>query len=316
MRRESTKLIFDQQNDTAFKYILKYGLLILQEPFLKVLFLKKKKLKKKKYYLSACTCFKNEAPYLKEWIDYNQLIGFDHFYLYNNNSSDHFREVLKPYMEKGVITLIDYPEIPCQPGVYEHWYNNFRHDTNWVTLIDVDEFYCPFKDVSLKDWLERNCRYPTLLVYWKMFGTNGILSKHDGLVTESYINCWDKLYAVGKQFYNTDYDLDSFTKIMHHLLFVRYMGIKIPPINIWGHFVRWNINRYSSKNVDIQLNHYWSKSYECYIEKHNRGSSAFGKSWRTFDKFTWHENHNISVDYKIYRFMIQLKLHMQNKRNG
>ena len=56
-------------------------------------------------YLSLCMNFKDEAPYLKEWLDFHILVGVDHFYLFNNNSSDNYEQIIKPYKEKGYITL-------------------------------------------------------------------------------------------------------------------------------------------------------------------------------------------------------------------
>ena len=44
----------------------------------------------KKYNLSICAIFKNEAKYLKEWIEYHRIFGVDHFYLYNIGSRDSF----------------------------------------------------------------------------------------------------------------------------------------------------------------------------------------------------------------------------------
>ena len=38
--------------------------------------------------LAICAIFKNEAPYLLEWIDYHRRVGFDHFVLYDNDSTD------------------------------------------------------------------------------------------------------------------------------------------------------------------------------------------------------------------------------------
>ena len=38
----------------------------------------------KKYKLSICAIFKNEANYLKEWIEYHRMVGVEHFYLYNS----------------------------------------------------------------------------------------------------------------------------------------------------------------------------------------------------------------------------------------
>lgn len=65
-----------------------------------------------KYRISLCLIFKNEAPFLKEWLDYHLTVGIDHFYLYNNNSDDNFKDILQPYIEKGLVTLVDWP--------YEH----------------------------------------------------------------------------------------------------------------------------------------------------------------------------------------------------
>ena len=64
-----------------------------------------------RYQLSICAFFKNEARYLKEWIEYHRLIGVDHFYLYNNGSTDDFKRVLNPYVRKGVVTLVNWPTI-------------------------------------------------------------------------------------------------------------------------------------------------------------------------------------------------------------
>lgn len=36
----------------------------------------------KKYNVSICAIFKNEAPYLKEWIEFNNIVGVNHFYMY------------------------------------------------------------------------------------------------------------------------------------------------------------------------------------------------------------------------------------------
>lgn len=57
---------------------------------------------KKKYYMSVCAVFKNEAPFMKEWILYYQVIGADHIYLYNNNSDDNYQEVLQPLLIVGM----------------------------------------------------------------------------------------------------------------------------------------------------------------------------------------------------------------------
>ena len=39
------------------------------------------------HYLAACLVFKDAASYLDEWIRFHQRVGFEHFYLYDNDST-------------------------------------------------------------------------------------------------------------------------------------------------------------------------------------------------------------------------------------
>ncbi|MBR2734192.1 MAG: glycosyltransferase family 2 protein, partial [Selenomonadaceae bacterium] len=38
--------------------------------------------------LAIAAILKNEGHYIKEWLDYHLLAGVDHFYLYDNDSTD------------------------------------------------------------------------------------------------------------------------------------------------------------------------------------------------------------------------------------
>ena len=44
----------------------------------------------KKYHVAVCAIFKNEALYLREWLEFNHLVGIEHFFLYNNFSDDDY----------------------------------------------------------------------------------------------------------------------------------------------------------------------------------------------------------------------------------
>ena len=312
---ENKKFIFDNPISYNFKYYRNYIKLIMQSIMYKIMF-KYCSIPKtdKKYKYSICSCFKNEAPYLKEFIEYHILIGFEHFYFYNNNSEDNYKEVLQEYVEKGVVTLIEWPIVPCQQPMYENWYAIYRHETQWVAFLDLDEFICPTRAHTIDEWIKPFEKYPIIMMYWRMFGTSGIIENDTNkLVTEQYFNSWNKLVDIGKLLYNTDYDIAYFHKGMHHYMYVKYKGRHIPPINQFGYFVRYGIHRYNTKDDEIQVNHYWSKSYESYLAKHKRGSCAFGKSWKTFDAFLFHEHFNTSCDFKIFRFLTQLKLKMTGK---
>ena len=53
------------------------------------------------YLLSICAIFKNEGHYLKEWIEFHKLQGVEHFFLYNNNSTDDYEQVLYQSLNEG-----------------------------------------------------------------------------------------------------------------------------------------------------------------------------------------------------------------------
>ncbi len=45
--------------------------------------------------LAICAIFKNEGPYILEWVAYHRAVGFDHFVLYDNASTDGGSDVVR-----------------------------------------------------------------------------------------------------------------------------------------------------------------------------------------------------------------------------
>lgn len=272
----------------------------------------KRKITNKKYYASICGIFKNEAPYLKEWIEYHKLVGIDHIYLYNNNSADTFREILQPYIEQGFITLIEWPKLHAQMEAYSHCYDNFKKDTNWLTFLDIDEFVCPKIETDIKSFLKKYEGYPGILIYWQMFGTNGIVDcDKDKLVIEQYTSAWEHLDGTGKVFISTENYLP--TNIYNHWMAFRYKKFKIPVITEHKKFIFFPQIYTAPKYNTIQLNHYWSKSLNEFLSKIKKGSAASSKNEETRQKFSFflaHENHNTSENKVIFRFLIQLKIRL------
>ena len=275
----------------------------------------------KKYRIVICGIFKNEAPFLKEWIEFHEMMGVEHFYLYNNNSEDNYQEILDPYISKGLVTLVEWPYDQAQMGAYKHYYDTYRHESQWFSFLDIDEFFCPRYEESLSDWILKHDKYPVRVIYWRMFGTSGKL-KHDcnRLVIDQYTVSWDHLYYVGKCLINTDYDIVKFDSTTHHLTQVYYpflfgaFKIRVAPANQYGWFV-YNPFHFSlfigKKKPSIQINHYWSKAWDVY-ERKRQMTDVFFKDNPKLDMayFYKHEKENRSTDYSIYRFLLQLKLKM------
>ncbi|NGX50167.1 MAG: hypothetical protein K1060chlam2_00008 [Chlamydiae bacterium] len=157
---------------------------------------------------AICVMFKDEAPYLKEWIDYHhQVLGASHFYLYNNDSSDNFREVLHPYVKEGLVELIEWKS--CEENAIHsegdgvHWIGYQRGAFNdclknralgrakWVAVIDIDEFIVPVEGVaSFKKMLKKASkgRVGAIELNWLVFGTSNLWDVNsDELMTKQLV---------------------------------------------------------------------------------------------------------------------------------
>lgn len=265
--------------------------------------------KNNKYPVAIVAIFKNECRFLREWIEYYRVIGVDHFFLYNNNSSDNYLKLLKPYIDLNLVSLVDWPFVPGQLSAYKHWWENHRKECGYAAFIDIDEFICPVYDYNIKEWLQKHAKYPVIKIDWVMFGTSGIL-KHDDskLVIEQYTSCWNKRLTIGKVIFNCSYEAAKLDKMTNHLLTIKIGPFAIYPFNDTGNMCWWEYHeKCSSPRHTIQLNHYYSRAFDILEQKINRGSAAHNNNWKAKVDYIARENMNKSKDYTIQRFLLQLK---------
>lgn len=133
------------------------------------------------YELSIAAIFQNEAPYLLEWIEYHRMVGVEHFWLYNDQSRDEWQKILEPYLQAGIVEVIDWPVedpflfIQRQVEAYRDAVTRACERTQWLALIDIDEFLLPMQDSTITECLSK--RFPTasgISVSWRQFGTGGV----------------------------------------------------------------------------------------------------------------------------------------------
>lgn len=273
-----------------------------------------------KYRISLCLIFKNEAPFLKEWLDYHLCIGVDHFYLYNNNSDDNYLEIINPYIKSGHVTLVDFPYDQAQMKAYKDCFENYKRESKWIGFTDADEFICLKRDNDVNEWIKKFDKYPAVLIHWLVFGTSGII-EHDYTknVIEQYHLAWDHFFPWGKCIINTRFDISNFdTSYLHHLTycFCKCWGLKfsLPAINQFKYFCTWEkfwgggSSHNKLKNATIQLNHYYSKSWNIYKSKMNKSDVYFEKNPKGAFRFFRNERPATRPNYDIYRFLIDMKL--------
>ncbi|HTW41524.1 MAG TPA: glycosyltransferase family 92 protein [Solirubrobacteraceae bacterium] len=141
-------------------------------------------------YLSICAIFKDEAPHLPEWIEFHRLVGVERFFLYDNGSGDAGREVVEPWVRKGVVSVAEC-SIPLAAGgqgwAYADALGRARGRTRWLAFIDVDEFLWTPGHAPLPDVLRDYEQHPGVVVNWQVYGSSGQTTTSEGLVIERFV---------------------------------------------------------------------------------------------------------------------------------
>jgi len=118
--------------------------------------------------------FKDEAPFLKEWLDYHLSQGVNHIFLTNDGSSDNWLEVVQPYVDAG---YVEYEDSLDHPDFYyrEQYHKNrilakARRDFEWVIFLDSDEF-CYIHQGILRQLEKLPRKAAGLVLNWMIYGT-------------------------------------------------------------------------------------------------------------------------------------------------
>jgi len=138
------------------------------------------------YYLSICAIFRDEAPYLEEWLSFHAGVGVEHFFLYDNGSTDEFRAVLDPWLASGRASLHDWPHKQGQLPAYADCIARHRQASRWIAFLDLDEFLFAPGGESLPALLADYESAPGVGANWVVFGSSGHARRPPGLVTRNY----------------------------------------------------------------------------------------------------------------------------------
>lgn len=267
---------------------------------------KKKSFERKKYYSAICAIFKDEANYLGEWVDYYKKIGLDHLYLYNNNSSDNYIGILNPFIEKGYVTLIDWPYEQGQMSAYKDCILKYKNETNWLGFIDLDEFVTPIKFGNINETLRNYERYASLWIPELLYGSSGIKKRDvQQSVLRTFTYCWEKHTDTGKCFLNTEYSLDEnkSNNIFNHYIWAEKQGKSYPSVNPFEQVCFVDYFRGKNKDFPIDLKHYVIKSQQEYQSKKEKTDAFFEKNMHTDNAFFYHDYRSIRENKSMIDFL-------------
>jgi hypothetical protein len=251
--------------------------------------------------LAFCGFFKNEGRYLKEWIEFHRLVGVSKFYLYNNNSTDSYLEVLKPYVEQGLVVLHRWKTRYGHLDGYNHCLKHYGKDHHWIGFMDLDEFCFPVIENCLLDVLPDYEKYGALGAHWVFFSTSGHILRPRGPVTQEYV--WSQGVP------NRHVKL-----LIRPSCVARFTSTHTVEFKDGFFAVDERQRKLSSATSDdpiaarIRINHYWTRSVEDFLMKKvpDGGSDTVANSRYPTELFKAERKYNQVKDEAVQRFLPRL----------
>jgi hypothetical protein len=227
--------------------------------------------------VSICAIFRNEEAVIEEWLRFHLSVGCEHFYLYSNSSTDRTVEILRPYIDKGLVTLTDWPKNPGQIPAYWHCIQNHSLETKHIAFIDLDEFLFAPGQGDIRPALKKYGSNAALGVTSYYYGSSGHQTPPGGPFTSSYIR--------------RARDRVSFKSIVNprwvrRILTVHYCdcwGPKFPNKSYVDFDGKPRETPASTRMLDpdeLRINHYWSRSIEELTGRKTFRSAVHGVSRR------------------------------------
>lgn len=209
-----------------------------------------------KYLSSICLLIKNENQYLDEWISYHLSLGFDHLYIYDNGSNPSVASHIKNKdYDMSKLTIIDFsqPHEDTQTECYMDFIDKFKQDVRFTLFIDSDEFLY-LKCGNINTFLSDKSEYTDLCIQSLAYNANGQTTYEDKPVMERF--------TVESPRYLSKYHYKDCLQISN----ISHMKTHWPVYNPEKHM------NMKCDESEIAIKHYYTKSWEEWIEKMNRGS--------------------------------------------
>ena len=231
------------------------------------------------------TIVKNEAPYILEWLLFYIELGFRHFVIFDNESSDETARLIDSAKHLANVRTIRWPtnsDLSPQLSAYNEFLQTYKGDFEFAAFLDADEFICPTAGVTVEEFFDSvPPDVGAIALNQRVYGSSGRLSYEPRLVIERFSCCAEVDYAENR-FFKTIYRISAISEIVNvhasPLLRGRYVHPNMKDVQ---HDITYTG---TSQFIDyslFQLNHYILKSKEEFERKRIRGGAA---SWLTTER--------------------------------
>ncbi|PWA89311.1 hypothetical protein CTI12_AA112490 [Artemisia annua] len=225
--------------------------------------------KRTKHELCVCTMLWNQADSISEWITYHSWLGVEKWFIYDNNSDDDIQEVIKKLDRDGYnVSRHVWPWIKTQEAGFSHCAIRARDECNWVSFMDVDEFYYFPRGGSLRTLVSNYTSSSStgeLRTSCHSFGPSGLRSPPNQGVTVGY-TC--RLQSPER-----------------HKSIIRPDALDTTLMNVVHHFQLKKGFRYNNVHQGTAvINHYKYQVWESFRAKFYRRVATYVADWQ--------DNHN------------------------
>lgn len=262
----------------------------------------------KKYTLVLSAIIKDEDEYLLEWVSYHKIIGVDHVILYDNSEKSKVSEILSKFINVGFVEVVSYPGEARQLEAYMDSVTRFKQMTEWLVVLDLDEFLTPLQNDNIKDFLRGIPFYTSqVLVSWLVYGSDNQTVKKRGLVLERFTRHADTTARWDyKPIVRPERVLNI--KIPHYF---EVVGKTVNEANKRFWIYPFVTNELSPINdpKKVRINHYYTKSKEEFDLKKKKGfadQTVFLDFVRNNDDFQKHDR-NESSDNTMQKWIPLVK---------
>ena len=204
------------------------------------------------YHVSVAAVFKNETHALDEWIRHYISIGIDHIYLINDFSTDSYKPIIAKYGNK--ITLFENNIITSEFGrqslIYEKYLRPILGETEYIAIVDLDEFLYSPNRLSFKDFFSKHDKYAQYTINWLIFGSNGYIDQPESLIDSFTM----RAKTVNNDVINP-YDFKSIVKTS-----------KLIKFSVHSHECLGDTLFLGSESEEMVINHYIIQSLVFYME--------------------------------------------------
>lgn len=261
--------------------------------------------------IGLVTIQKNRAPWIHEWVAFHHLVGFTNFYFYAHNCTDHSGDVLARLAQAYDLKafMVNTNENQVQLKAYQHAYETFGHECDWLAFIDGDEFLFPTAHATMAEAMAdfEYLRTSAIGAYWVCFGSSGHVQEPEGLVVRNYRRRPGLDFEINKHIKSIVRGRQASRVGPNSHMFATPWGTQ----DELGRPVDFGLTKHEPSYTRLRINHYVTQSWQFFKQfKQASGAADAGAAYVRPDSWWARHDHNDEHDASLEHLYAPLEAEM------